>query len=243
MPPPDPSPSDLSAAERELVLILAEEQARYEARDGWDFNQTLWARVTYRMARARGRLVPTHIPNKFDMERGFEATFRRLVARLGKRGLVRYRAIGDGRPRPRQTLGYRSHEARARDLFLTDAGKALAAKLRAEAAPPTPPSPPIPPPDGDVGGTPRAAAPATPSPDGDVGWPDEPAAGATGREAAAGAEDAEGAQAAGDDAALASEITASTGPTRRPRRPERPRAARTPRRSARPRPARARVRR
>lgn len=238
------SPSELSESERELLLTLAEEQARYEARDGWDFNQTLWARVTYRMARARGRLVPTHIPNKFDMERGFEGKFRRLVARLGKRGLVRYRAIGDSRPRPRQTLGYRSHEARARDLFLTDAGQAVVAQLRAEAAPPSPPR--VPPPDGDVGGAPRPAAPAAgsiPPPDGDPGWPDEAAPAATASEGAAAAEGAEGAEATGDDEALTSEITTSTGPKRRPRRPERPRAARTPRRPGRLRPARARLRR
>ncbi|PKN54296.1 MAG: hypothetical protein CVU56_27385, partial [Deltaproteobacteria bacterium HGW-Deltaproteobacteria-14] len=125
-------PKDLTASERELLLALATEQERYEARSGWSFRHTLWSRVTYTMAEARGRLKPTHIPGKFDMDRAFERTFRRLVRRLMGRGLVRMRPIGDRR-QPRQTLGYRGHEARVRDLFLTDAGKAAVAELRASA--------------------------------------------------------------------------------------------------------------
>ncbi|TNF31272.1 MAG: hypothetical protein EP329_12575, partial [Deltaproteobacteria bacterium] len=145
-------PTELSAAEQELLLALATEQERYEARDGWNFQHTLWSRVTYAMASARGKLTPTHIPGKFDMDRSFEHAFRKLVDGLIKRGLVRFRAIGSHR-QPRQTLGYKGHEARVRDLFLTEAGKDVVATLRAAAAPP--------PPDGDL------APPPAPNPEPD----------------------------------------------------------------------------
>ncbi|MCB9735423.1 MAG: hypothetical protein H6745_22775 [Deltaproteobacteria bacterium] len=153
------APYEPSAAERELLLVLAEEQERWE-RGEWDSRTTLWSRVSYRMGKARDKLTPTHIPGKFNLDRVFEVTFRRLVHRLFKQGLVRLRPIGDqAEERPRQTLGYRAHEARTRDLFLTDAGRALAAALR-------PPAPaPRPEPDGEVG---RQEAPR-PQPDGDVG--------------------------------------------------------------------------
>lgn len=155
-----PPPFEPSPAERELLLTLAEEQARWE-RGEWDFKTTLWSRVSYRMAKARDKLTPTHIPGKFNLDRVFEVTFRRLVHRLFKQGLVKLRPIGE-HEQPRQTLGYRAHEARTRDLFLTDAGAALVRTLTAPS--------PRPEPDGEVG---RGAAPV-PAPDGDLGRPPAP---------------------------------------------------------------------
>ena len=234
-------PADLSNHERELLLALAAEQERFEARRGWDFRHTLWSRVTYTMAAPRGRLTPTHIAGKFDLDRAFEHTFRRLVVRLVKRGLVRFRPIGTGR-QPRQTLGYKSHEARVRDIFLTDGGKAVVAALRAAAAPqapdgqgdtsPPPPdarntTPAPPPPDGDLGGAPVLAIP---EPDGDPGWPERPSEPA---EAPATPDPEDAPAAILSDVFIAT--TAAPAPAR-PRRVPRPRAERPPRRAPAPRP-------
>ena len=210
---------DLKAIEQELLLALATEQERYEARHGWSFRHTLWSRVSYTLAEARGRLKPTHIPGKFDMDRAFERTFRRLVERLIRRGLVRFRPIGDRR-QPRQTLGYRGHEARVRDIFLTDAGKIAAAELRASAPAPTdgPPAAIVPEPDGDLGGRP---APPIPEPDGDPGWP----------AAAPPTPVLELAPATLEVDAPTPTAPSPVAATRRPRVVPRPRAERTPRRA------------
>jgi len=161
-----PKVDELAERERELLLILAEEQARYEAREGWDFSHTLWSRTCYRMAAARGRVSPTHIPGKHNVEQRFEGVFRRLVGRLIRRGLVRMRPIGS-HPQPQQTLGYKGHEARRRDVFLTKGGHAAVTALRAAGLESPGASPPIPEPDGDLGRSTREV----PEPDGDVGFP------------------------------------------------------------------------
>ena len=133
-------PTELEA---ELLATLAAEQKRYEA-GRWNFTHTLRGRTCYLMAKARGRLSPTHIPGRFNIDRHFRGTFKRTIDRLIKRGFVKTRVIAADK-QPEGTFGYNRHQAKAKDAFVTEAGRRWL-----------------------IG---RAAADAVVAPDGDLGAP------------------------------------------------------------------------
>ena len=137
----------LTPFQTELLLALAEEQERYERGD-WDFQATLWSRVSYRLGKKRGADRPSPVPGKRNLSDGFRSRFSRAVGRLISLRLVRKRSIRDDKPQPRVAMGYHLHRLRTKDIFLTAQGKAWAAAQRSKDpparssdAPPPPPAP------------------------------------------------------------------------------------------------------
>jgi hypothetical protein len=118
---------DLNAFEAELLRILGEELERFESGE-WRLDATLYSRTGYRMAKKRGKTLPSPVPGKSNLDRGFRQRFRRVVDGLIKKGLIERRPIG-GPLYPNQE-GYMRHAAKARDIFLTEAGRARSAELR-----------------------------------------------------------------------------------------------------------------
>lgn len=120
-----PKPTPL---ERELLLVLAEEQRRFEQGE-WDFNTTLWSRVAYRMAKARGKVAPSPVWHKANLDRHFKSVFTRTVKRLLSRKLMRYKLIRGPGKLYRWQEGYNKHRRREKDIFLTALGKQFAEEL------------------------------------------------------------------------------------------------------------------
>lgn len=118
-----------NAFEAELLGTWAEEQARYE-RGEWDFQGTLWSRVSYRMARQRGADRPSPVPGKWNVTDAFRSHFAQAVRHLTSLGLLRRRSVRSGERQRRYALGYHLHNLREHDVFLTPAGKAWVAENR-----------------------------------------------------------------------------------------------------------------
>jgi hypothetical protein len=124
---------DLADFDAELLRTLAEEQAHQES-GRWDGDSTLWSRVAFRMASARGKLLPSPVLHKSNLDRELATAFIRAVKRLVAKGLVRFRPIGSSAPQFHG--GYNLHQLKDKDIVLTDEGRRAAAEAQAALQPP-----------------------------------------------------------------------------------------------------------
>lgn len=115
----------LSDFEREILEVLADEQARFERGD-WNVDSTVWSRVGFRIATLRNKTLPSPVPKKVNMDRALATQFTKAVKHLSSLGLLRFRSIGAGKDSSVRG-GYNLHQLRDKDIVLTDAGRALIA--------------------------------------------------------------------------------------------------------------------
>ena len=114
--------TSLTALQREFLVQLYELVRRYEAGD-WDFGKsTIWSRLLYELARARGKLKPSPVAGRYNTTRGFEQQVSRAAAALVKRKLCVWKSIRTAQDAARSVQGYKRHRARDKDIFLTGVG-------------------------------------------------------------------------------------------------------------------------
>jgi hypothetical protein len=130
----------LSALEQDMLRAWLGEQRRYDA-GNWDFSHTLVSRVSYLVAKSQDELLPTHLPKRFDTSREFDARFKKGLDVLVRQGLLKPTKVSNHR-QPRGTFGYKQHQRRGKDYFLTREGRIQAEGLVESKRPQ---------PDGDVG--------------------------------------------------------------------------------------------
>lgn|GEM_PF-3961268 len=114
--------ASLTTLQREFLVQLYELVRLYGAGD-WDFGKsTIWSRLLYELARARGKLKPSPVVGRYNTTRGFEQQVSRAATALVKRKLCVWKSIRTAEDATRSMQGYKRHRARDKDIFMTRVG-------------------------------------------------------------------------------------------------------------------------
>lgn len=109
--------------EKELLIILKEEEDRFKNEVNIKWEGTIWSHVSFRMAQKRNKVFPSPVYNKFNIKRDFRLLFSKTVKALQRKGFIYYRKIGDSKKYSKNQLGYNLHALRDKDIFLTEKGE------------------------------------------------------------------------------------------------------------------------
>lgn len=114
-----------SSFQEALLAELYDLQRRYRAGD-WHFDSTMWSRASHALAKQAGKLRPSPVRGKPNVERTFEERFKRAMEKLVQAGLVERRSVKAADAPAAFAVGYKRNRARDRDVFLTAEGLAAA---------------------------------------------------------------------------------------------------------------------
>ena len=113
----------LSSLQESLLVELYEVQRHWRlTRDTWSFNTTVWSKASYTLGKRAGKLRPSPAKGRSNLERKYELRLKTARERLMKLGLAEWASVAGPHEPAKYAQGYKRHQVRGRDLFLTELG-------------------------------------------------------------------------------------------------------------------------